>query len=407
MYLQLGWRNIWRNPRRTAVILSAIVIGVWSMIFLGAMMRGITDQMVRNGIATLTGHIQIHHSGYRQDPVIENRMVQTGLLELTIKTYTPPGTLWVKRVRVNAVASNAHHSGGVTLVGIEPEKEAVVSFIGSAVKRGRTLKPDEAYGIVVGRAFLEKFETRLGRKLVLTSRDTQGEVVSRAFRIIGVFQAEVAATEKGFVFVSLRAAQQMLKLKEDISEVSILLSKHTKAKAVSDVLRRRLPPNDYEVHTWQELLPMVTAMMKLYDGFIFLWFVVVFIAMSFGIVNTTLMAVFERIREFGLLKALGMRTRRIVREVMTESFLLLIIGMLVGNCLGFLSVVLLADKGIDLSSMAAGVEFAGMSRVIFPVIMSKDVIVANLVVFGLGLLVGVYPALKAARFKAVEALAYH
>ncbi|MFQ5484701.1 MAG: ABC transporter permease, partial [Desulfobacterales bacterium] len=357
MYLQLGWRNIWRNPRRTAVILSAIVIGVWSMIFLGAMMRGITDQMVRNGIATLTGHIQIHHSGYRQDPVIENRMAQTGLLELTIKTYTPPGTLWVKRVRVNAVASNAHHSGGVTLVGIEPEKEAVVSFIGSAVKRGRTLKPDEAYGIVVGRAFLEKFETRLGRKLVLTSRDTQGEVVSRAFRIIGVFQAEVAATEKGFVFVSLRAAQQMLKLKEDISEVSILLSQHTKAKAVSDVLRRRLPPNDYEVHTWQELLPMVTAMMKLYDGFIFLWFVVVFIAMSFGIVNTTLMAVFERIREFGLLKALGMRTRRIVREVMTESFLLLIIGMLVGNCLGFLSVVLLADKGIDLSSMAAGVEF--------------------------------------------------
>jgi ABC-type lipoprotein release transport system permease subunit len=214
------------------------------------------------------------------------------------------------------------------------------------------------------------------------------------------------ATEKGFVFVDLGAAQKMLKLGGGLSEICILLPDHRRTEKVAAALRAKLASGEYEVHTWRELLPLVTAVLKLYDGFIFLWFVVVFIAMGFGIVNTTLMAVFERIREFGLLKALGMKPRWIVREVLTESFFLLVLGLIAGNCLGFLSVALLAGKGIDLSSMAAGVEFAGLSRIIFPVIQLKDVVTANLVVLGLGLLVSVYPAWKAARFIPVEALAH-
>ena len=163
---------------------------------------------------------------------------------------------------------------------------------------------------------------------------------------------------------------------------------------------------NYKVHTWRELLPLVTAYLKIFDWFIFLWFIAVFVAMGFGIVNTTMMAVFERIREFGLLKALGMKPRWIIKEVLTESFFLLIMGMAIGDILGFLSVFALSGNGIDLSALAAGAEFAGMSRVIYPVISAKDVVVANLVVFILGLLVSVYPAMKAARFTAVQALAH-
>jgi putative ABC transport system permease protein len=133
---------------------------------------------------------------------------------------------------------------------------------------------------------------------------------------------------------------------------------------------------------------------------------VVFIAMAFGIVNTTLMAVFERIREFGLLKALGMKPRWIIQEVIIESIYLLILGMIIGNAVGFLSVLALSANGIDLSALAAGTEYWGMSRVIYPAILGQDVIVANLVVFILGLLVSLYPAVKAARFTPVEALAH-
>jgi len=118
-----------------------------------------------------------------------------------------------------------------------------------------------------------------------------------------------------------------------------------------------------------------------------------------------LMAVFERMREFGLLKALGMKPVWIIREVLTEAFLLLLLGMAIGNILGFVSVLALSESGIDLSALAAGAEFAGMSRMLYPVIYAKDAITANLVVFVLGLLVCLYPAIKAARFTPIEALA--
>lgn len=214
MYLQLAWRNIWRNPRRTFVILIAVIIGVWSMILIGALMRGIAVGMVKNGIATLTGHIQIHHKGYRDDPAIENSL--TGFQMQTIKKALsqslPTGAQWTSRVRVNAIANNARHSSGVTMVGIDPQAEAKVSFVGTAISEGRYLSSKDFNGILVGKALIEKFETKIGRKLVLMSQDKNQEIASRAFRIVGVFRAEMESTEKHYVFIPQSASQKMLKL---------------------------------------------------------------------------------------------------------------------------------------------------------------------------------------------------
>jgi ABC-type lipoprotein release transport system permease subunit len=384
----------------------AVIIGVWSMIFMGGFHRGMINQMVETGITTLTGHIQVHHTGYRNDPAIENSMPEPEVVELVFEKHLPPGTLWASRVRVSAVASNARHSGGVTMVGIDPTREAQVSFIGQAVTEGHYLRQDDEHGIVVGKAFADKFETKLGRKLILMSQDTGREIASRAFRIVGIFKAEMEATEKQFAFVTLTSAQHMLKLENGISEFCIALPDRHQVNQAAGSLTDALPSSNYEVHTWRELLPLVDAYLSLFDIFIFIWFLVVFIAMGFGIVNTTLMAVFERIREFGLLKALGMKPWWIIRGVLTESFLLLVMGMAVGNILGFSTIFALSGSGIDLSSFAAGAEFAGISRVIYPAIGAKDVIMANLVVFVLGLLVSIYPAAKAARFTPVEALAH-
>ena len=122
MYFRLAWRNIWRNPRRTAVIMIAVIIGVWSMIFLGALMRGMEYDMIKNGISTLTGNIQIHQKDYINDPVIENSMHSPIKLETALKKVLPPVAHWAARIRVNAIASNARHSSGITLVAINPEQ---------------------------------------------------------------------------------------------------------------------------------------------------------------------------------------------------------------------------------------------------------------------------------------------
>ena len=406
MYLQLAWRNIWRNPRRTIVILIAVFIGVWSMVLLGALMRGIAVGMIKNGIATLTGDIQIHHQGYHDDPAIENSISHPQGLEKTLNELLPAGALWSSRVRVNAIANNARHSSGVTMVGIDPAKEAKVSFIGTAISSGRYLEPNDSNGILIGEALLEKFETKIGHKLVLMSQAANQEIASRAFRIVGVFKAEMESTEKQFVFVTLSASQKMLKLDAGISEISILLPKDAEIRKVYHQLKSALPSDKFEIHTWQELLPFQTAYLRILDGFMWFWFLIVFVAMGFGIVNTTLMAVFERMREFGLMKALGMKPGWILREVLVESFLILICGMFIGNFMGFLSIYALSGTGIDLSALAAGAEYAGMTRIIYPAVAIKDVIVSNLTVLLLGLLVSLYPAIKASRFTPVQALAH-
>jgi ABC-type lipoprotein release transport system permease subunit len=407
MDFQLAWRNIWRNPRRTTVILIAVIMGVWSMIFLGALMRGVVAGMVKNGISTLTGHTQIQQTRYPDDPSVMHSIRDPQTVAAVLPKALPSGSHWTMRVRVNAVAANARHSSGVTLVGIDPDSEARVSFIGHSITSGKYLKAGEGNDILVGRALAEEFGTHLGQKLILMSQDTRGQIVSRAFRISGIFRAEMESTEKQFVFVMRRAAQQMLKMDGAVSEVSVVLPQYKHARQIAAALQARLAGEDLVVRPWQKALPLLTAYLDLYDNFILIWFVVVFIAMGFGIVNTTLMAVFERMREFGLLKALGMRPRRIVKGILIEALLLLLCGMAVGNLLGWLSCWALSFKGIDLSALAQGAEYAGMARVIFPLVLPRDIFSANGVILGLGLLVSLYPAIKAARFTPVEAMQHY
>lgn len=405
MFWIIAWRNIWRNPRRTIVILIAIIIGIFAMITSSALMRGFEKGMVENSLSTLTGEVQIHHPHYLDDPVVENSMQNTSFVEAALKEVLPNGTKWTTRVRVNAVVSNARHSGGITMVGIDPKREASVSFIGSAITEGHYLNKSDTNAIVVGRAFLDKFETGIGKKLIVMSQTTDNETASRAFRIVGVYNAELEATEKRYVFIVKSEAQDMLKMGDAISEASLITGDKLSPEQAVSALKEQLGTRDYSIKTWEELEPMLEAYVRLMDGFTFIWNIVIFVAMGFGIVNTTLMAVFERIREFGLLKALGMKPRWILIQVVTESLLLLLIGAVVGNIMALLATWALSG-GIDLSAFAKGMEYVGISRVIYPCIYAQDLISANLTVFILGSIVSLYPAGKAARFTPVEALAH-
>ena len=408
MFWKLAWRNIWRNPRRAAIISVAVVVGVWSMTLLTALMQGMVNEMISNGIDTLTGSLQVHHKGYFSDPSITNSM--TGSQTLSVKNALgknlPTGAKWAPRVRVNTVVQNARYTKGSTLVGIDPGREAGISFISKSVEKGRYLKADDPYGILVGKALADKMETGLGRKLVLMSQDTAGQNASRAFRIVGIFTAELESTEKQFVFATLPAVQQMLKLNNGLSEFSVLLPDRKKLEPVTASLKASLPSSTYEVQTWKELKPLLVAYAGIFNGFIYIWYMVVFVAMGFGIVNTLLMAVFERIREFGLLKALGMKPGWIVKEVITESSILLFFGIFLGNLLGILTVLPLANKGLDLSALAMGMQSFGMPRVIYPVLNAVEMAGSSLAVFVLGALISLYPAVKAGRFTAVEALTH-
>lgn len=397
---KLAWRNLWRRRLRTALILFALALGVWSMISLAALMRGSMEQQVEKAVMNLLGHIQIHASGYRDDPVIEHRIpMPSSALQTILKA--PAILRWAGRIRVPAVVSSERESAAVTLVGIDPEKERGLSFIPTAVTQGRYLESLDDNGVVMGRKLAERLETGLGRRVVLMSQDIDNEVADRGFRVVGIFDAQPESTETGYVFVARGTAQTFLKLGDAITEITLTTMDRNLLDAPLAQLRAAAP--ELDVQPWSVIEPLLAVTESITDVFLIIWYVVIFTAMSFGLVNTLLMAVFERTREFGLFQALGMPPRHILGQVFIESLILLALALAVGNLAAFGTIELLRD-GIDLSAFAQGLEMVGISPVLYPLVTVGDVTAANTLVFALGILASLYPAWRAARYVPVEAI---
>ena len=166
----LAWRNLWRNHRRTLVMLSAISIAAWAMIFMTSLIRGMVNEMLRDGIRSLPGHVQVHHSDFRDDPSVGNLVgmtsadIGTALADAGIERYSA-------RIRVPAVISSERESRGVLLLGVDPEREVAIDAIGSSVAEGRTLESIDDNGVIIGRKLAKKLDTDIGKRIVLMSQD--------------------------------------------------------------------------------------------------------------------------------------------------------------------------------------------------------------------------------------------
>jgi ABC-type lipoprotein release transport system permease subunit len=396
----LAWRNLWRHTRRTVVMIFALALGVWAMVAMAAFVRGWMGQYIHKEIMNLTGHVQIHAPGYRDDPAIAHRLPPPSPALAQVLDAAPV-TAWDARVRVPGVIASERESAGLTIVGIDPSAERGLSFIDGAIVQGRDLESAKDTGVVIGRKLAERLETRVGRRIVLMSQDAHNEIADRGFRIVGIFQAEPEAVETGFAFIGRRVAQEMLKIGDDVSEIAIMTSDRDQLDALVAMLRAAVPGMD--VAPWTEIRPILVLSEKVNNVVLLIWFAVVFAAMSFGLINTLLMAIFERTREFGLFQALGMPPRYILQQVLLESLILLVIGLVVGNLASWLTVAGLHD-GIDLSRFAEGLALVGVSPVIYPKLANTDIVAANTIVVVLGILASLYPAWRAARRVPVEAI---
>lgn len=400
LLVTLAWRNLWRHVRRTLLIVFALALGVWSMVTLAALTRGTMEQQLTSAFANLIGHVQIHWPGYRDDPVIDHRFAEpTGALRDALAA--PDIIAWAARVRVPAMVSSEQESAGITLVGIDPKREHDLSFLAKAVKEGRMLADGNDPGIVLGRKLAERLETALGRRVVILSQDSANKIADRGFRVVGIFDSEPQMIETAYVFIGLAQAQQLLRMPGAVSEIGLITPDRNHLDAVLDRLRAAAPQLD--VQPWTQIEPTLKLTESVTDVILMIWYVIVFVAMSFGLVNTLLMAVFERTREFGLFQALGMPPSQILGQVLVESLFLLAVGLALGNLLAFATLAATAD-GIDLSAFAKGFEMIGVSPMLYPMLKFDDALSANLLVFVLGLAASLYPAWRAARYVPVEAI---
>ncbi len=398
---QLAWRNLWRNHRRTIIMLSAIVLGTWAMIFMTALMRGMVTEMIKDGISAMPGHVQVHHADYQDDPSIAN-LIPISDTELTAAFDAADFRIWASRVRVPAVITSERESRGVTLLGIDPKYERDLTFVNYDEVVGQFLSASDDTGVVIGRKLSETLDTRVGKRIVLMSQDPDNEIVDRGFRIIGLFDANVEAFEESYVFAGKATLQKMLRIGDQVSELVVVGDDYRNVEPTFEQVSA-LIGDRAEVRRWTEVDGYLGAMLNVMDGFVLVWIIVIFLALSFGLVNTLVMAVFERVREIGLMLALGMRPIIILGQIIAESLMLLALGLFVGTALAWATVQPMKD-GVDLSIVGEGMEMYGMSSTLTPELLVSDIILANVVVLVLGFFASLSPAWRAAHYEPIEAI---
>ena len=398
---QLAWRNLWRNHRRTIIMLSAIVLGTWAMIFMTALMRGMVTEMIKDGISAMPGHIQVHHADYQDDPSIAN-LIPISDTELAAAFDGADFRIWASRVRVPAVITSERESRGVTLLGVDPEYERDLTFVNYDEVEGQFLSASDDTGIVIGRKLSETLDTRVGKRIVLMSQDPDNEIADRGFRVIGLFDANVEAFEENYVFAGKATLQKMLHIEDQVSELVVVGDDYRNVEPLFEKVSA-LIGDRAEVRRWTEVDAYLSAMLNVMDGFVLVWIIVIFLALSFGLVNTLVMAVFERVREIGLMMALGMRPILILGQIIAESLMLLALGLFVGTVLAWATVQPMKG-GVDLSVVGEGMEMYGMSSTLTPELLVSDIILANVVVLVLGFFASLSPAWRAAHYEPIEAI---
>ncbi|MDH3748399.1 MAG: ABC transporter permease [Gammaproteobacteria bacterium] len=399
--LMLAWRNLWRNHRRTFIMLAAISVGVWAMIFMTALTQGMVNEMVKDGVSALPGHVQVHHPNYRDDPNINN-LIPMADTELSAKFAAAGFEQWASRIKVPAVITSERESRGVTLLGIDPNRERDLTFVDYEDIDGRFLEDEADKGVVIGRKLAETLDTDVGKRIVIMSQDPKNDIADRGFRVVGLFGANMQSLEETYVFAGKQTIQKLLSVGDHVTELVAMGDDYRNVEPVYEKVVK-LVDDSVVVNRWFELDSYLGTMLRVMDGFVLIWVVVIFLALSFGLVNTLVMAVFERVREIGLMLALGMKPSSILGQIIIESMLLLVIGLAIGNVLAVASIAPL-NSGIDISIVAEGMEMMGSASVLYPQLRMEDVILANVVVLILGFFASLSPAWRASRFQPIEAI---
>jgi len=400
MLLRMAWRNLWRNPRRTFVVLGALSIGiagcVVSMAINLGMVKGMVDTAIRGGL----GHLQVHASGWDADPQLEVRLPDGGAAVEAAFDGVAEIEHWAPRLRAQGLVASPRASVGVSIAGVDPERERGVSIAADSLVEGDWL--GEPHRLVLGHKLARRLSAHVGSKLVISVQDLEGELTGRAFRVGGVMNAATRELDDGLVLLRLDEAQALLGMGAAISEVVVVTGDRELAESIQQQLESRIGSGP-EVRTWEQLEPLLVYMIDSFDSMSWIIYGAVFIAMAFGIANVLLMAVFERTREIGVMRAIGMGRGRVVRMVVVESAFVTLLGLALGVVLGLLGLWALRD-GIDISRWAASIGAYGVETVIKPAFRVRDLF--NPVVIGgiTALLSSLWPAWRAAQARPADAL---
>lgn len=398
----MAWRNIWRNKVRSLIIMGSVALGLVAGLFVLSLYKGMLNDRVNTVIREEVAHLQIHHPEFKEDYdpqfVIEQerkiREVLAGMGQ--VESFTT-------RTIAQGMVATGTGSSGIQIIGVNPEEENLVSRLDSKIITGDGFKTVKRNQVLIGKKLADKMHLKVNSKAILTFTDGESNIISAAFRVAGIYQTDNTPLDERIVFVRRKDLNPLLSIGEGFHEVAVIVKKEDFVDSVKADLAAAFPA--LKVETWEELSPETRLMIDTTDQYSYIFIAIIMFALSFGIINSMLMAVLERSREIGMLLALGMNRIRVFTMILTETIFLTLSGTPVGILVSWLIVAFYNRNGLDIADVGGeAMSSFGFGTMIYPAFPWEKMATEMAIVTGAAMIASLFPALKAIRLRPVEAL---
>jgi ABC-type lipoprotein release transport system permease subunit len=402
--LSIAYRNVFRNWRRTLVTTLAMGFAGFIMILFATLMAGFIKTSEQNAVAMDLGDIQIHAQGYRNDPDLYTRIMNADSL---VKSIQENGFYAAQRLYGFGLAAAGSTSAGIQLRGVDLVNEATVTQIHNHVMQGDWLSDKDTHGVVIGKKLARTLGVKPGDEVVIIGQASDGSMANDLYIVRGILKSVGEVLDRSGFFMLANSFRELMVIPEGAHEIAVMRTDRSRdlEEATSQIAALAA---GYETLNWRQLRPTIARLLDVADIQIMVMILITYIAVATVVLNAMLMSVFERIRELGIMKAIGVKPFQIVRLIYLETMVQVTVASLLALSSGWLVARYLQKHGIDLSSISSGASFSGvaMDPIWYTYITREALVLPVVMLFIISAIAVIYPAFKAAFIQPVKAIHY-
>ena len=404
--MKMAFRNIWRSPVRTILTLSAIAFAAIILVFMVSFQLGSYEAMVNSSVKIYTGHIQIQAEGYKEKKSMRfvisspKKIAKTVEKIEEIKSYS-------FRANAFSLVSSENRARGVLVTGIDPEREAQISTIAGLIKEGEYLAPGDRDKVLIGRLLARNLKVGINDELTILGQGKDGSIAAGIVTVKGIFSSGMDDFDRSTIQVPLNYFNDLFYMDGAVHEIVCTADSLFHVKKIKRLLKTNLAEKEQRklvVLDWKELLPGLVQGIQLDLASAVIFYFILVLVVAFSILNTFLMAILERTKEFGVMLALGVKPNRLLKLVLMESSFLTLTGVITGVVVGCAVTLWFQTHGIDLAGASEILKEYGMSGIVYPKLSIVSALAGPLLVFVITICAALYPAFKVKKLVPVDAI---
>ena len=403
--IKIGWRNIWRNKKRSLVVILSIVLGLYGGLIISSLMITLNSQRMNTAINTYLADIQIHDKEFSREYSLGDTISNISYLEEKLKKDNRVKA-YSKRAVINGMLSNSTGSYGVNVLGVNPESERKVTNVYTKIIEGDYFESKRSNTMIVGKKLAEKLNLRLKSKVVVAFQDVNGDITSLLFRIEGIFKSGNGMFDDYNVFVKNSCIFSNVPNLKGYHEIPILtINGGVTTNSINESLKLDLQKinNTLDIKSWNEIAVELAYANQMLSSFLYIFMLIVLSGLSFGIINTMLMAILERKKEIGMLMSIGMTKIYIFLMICFETVFLSLVAIPFGLLITYITIDYFSVTGLDLSVVGSGLENFGVGTILYLKLPTEYYINLSLLVILISSISSIFPAIRALKINPAEA----